>query len=57
MTAAMITHIDAAIAALPHDNSPLVPRGSQARRDYLDLQTMLRRAPAKAKMIEQSEEK
>ena len=57
MTAAMLTHIDAAIAALPHDNSPLVPRGSQARRNYLDLQTMLRRALAKAKMIEQSEEK
>ena len=57
MTAAMIAHIDAAIAALPHYNSPLVPRGSQAHRDYLDLQTMLRRALAKAKMIEQSEEK
>ena len=54
MTAAMITHIDAAIAALPHDNSPLVPRGSQARRNYLDVKQLLLRAKAKLVTMERA---
>jgi len=46
-------HIEAALNALPHNEAEEVKvRGSQVRRNYLDLQTMLRRALAMAKQIE-----
>jgi hypothetical protein len=46
-TRAILAHIDAAEAAIPTNNSPDVPRGSQARRDWLHVQKLLRQARAR----------
>jgi hypothetical protein len=49
-------HIEAALNALPHNEAEEVKvRGSQVRRNYLDLQTLLRRALTLAKLIEGNE--
>ena len=55
---AIITSIDTALAAIPHnDHDAVFERGSQVRRNYLNLQTMLRRALTLAKQIERGEPK